>query len=220
MTIEMGYGLVLSIHDAVKTVCIYGVEVTYVVSAQPSPSTPTIEFISSTTDATPDRVNLDGFGEKKGDYFEFTVIYNESEGESLNYSTTCYSTTLNGTVLDGTEPKSETVEPSAKANAASTQPEPKPLSEAVTGTVSSGPAKFGVASCGIMKFSTTRNGITSEEVSIEFNGRTTGVESLTAESNAESKPQYFSLQGVQITFPTPGIYIVRQGNRVTKRIIR
>ena len=48
----------------------------------------------------------------------------------------------------------------------------------------------------------------------------TGVETVEADENAEA--QYFNLNGVQVKAEnlTPGLYIVRQGNKVSKQVIR
>ena len=48
----------------------------------------------------------------------------------------------------------------------------------------------------------------------------TGVETVEFDENAEA--QYFNLNGVQVKAEnlTPGLYIVRQGNKVSKQVIR
>jgi hypothetical protein len=39
--------------------------------------------------------------------------------------------------------------------------------------------------------------------------------------DSENAPaEYFNLQGVRVANPTPGLYIVRQGNKVTKQVVR
>lgn len=45
-----------------------------------------------------------------------------------------------------------------------------------------------------------------------------GVQSIV--SDTESAPVYYNLQGVQVTTPSHGIYVVKRGNKVTKEIIR
>lgn len=47
-----------------------------------------------------------------------------------------------------------------------------------------------------------------------------GIDNIVAEDNTDSEPIYYNLQGVQITNPQNGIYIVRRGNKVSKEIIR
>ena len=50
--------------------------------------------------------------------------------------------------------------------------------------------------------------------------KVTGVETVEFDENAEA--QYFNLNGVQVKAEnlTPGLYIVRQGNKVSKQVIR
>lgn len=47
----------------------------------------------------------------------------------------------------------------------------------------------------------------------------TGVESISAE-NTNAPAEYFNLQGVKVNNPENGLYIVRQGNKVSKQYIR
>lgn len=42
----------------------------------------------------------------------------------------------------------------------------------------------------------------------------------TVDTDTDARPVYYNLQGVQIDRPTPGIYIVRRGYKVTKEYIR
>lgn len=42
----------------------------------------------------------------------------------------------------------------------------------------------------------------------------------TVDTDADARPVYYNLQGVQIDRPSPGIYIVRRGNKVTKEFVR
>ena len=46
----------------------------------------------------------------------------------------------------------------------------------------------------------------------------TGVESV--EAAATAAPEYYNLQGVRVANPQGGIFIVREGNKVSKRVIR
>lgn len=45
-----------------------------------------------------------------------------------------------------------------------------------------------------------------------------GVESIVVDENAPV--EYFNLQGIRVANPSAGVYIVRQGNKVSKRVIR
>lgn len=47
-----------------------------------------------------------------------------------------------------------------------------------------------------------------------------GVESVVVEDSANAPKEYFNLQGVRVANPENGLYIVRQGNKVTKTFIR
>ncbi len=47
---------------------------------------------------------------------------------------------------------------------------------------------------------------------------TSGISSIISEENAT--PVYYNLNGVQVENPTSGLYIVKQGNKVSKQIIR
>lgn len=214
----VGNDIVLNISSDYGGICLYSVAVDYVVPVPASPSAPTVNYLSDIKDATTDHVNLTGFGQKEGDYFKLEVLYNESDNEVLNYSTTCYSTTLNDVVIEGTVPNAKPA--AVRANKAQGVKDSGELNEPVVGTVTSGAAKFGVASNGTMIFSITKDGVTSPAVSIVFEGKTTGVESIAADAETETAPQYYNLQGMRIAFPTSGVYIVREGNRITKRIVR
>lgn len=46
------------------------------------------------------------------------------------------------------------------------------------------------------------------------------IESVAVETDANVSAEYFNLQGVRVANPTPGFYIVRRGNTVSKEIIR
>lgn len=51
---------------------------------------------------------------------------------------------------------------------------------------------------------------------------TSGIESLNGVKSVEEEatPEYYNLQGVRVTDPAPGIYIVRRGSKVSKAVIR
>lgn len=56
------------------------------------------------------------------------------------------------------------------------------------------------------------------ELEVEFKqGVFSGVEAIEV---AEGEAQYFNLQGVRVANPENGLYIVRQGSKVTKQVIR
>lgn len=61
--------------------------------------------------------------------------------------------------------------------------------------------------------------ITYKPARIGFIGNS-GVESLPVEDAVVAQPEYYNLQGVRVTNPEQGIYIVRRGNKVTKEVIR
>ncbi|MGM9843612.1 MAG: hypothetical protein ACI30S_05250 [Muribaculaceae bacterium] len=50
-------------------------------------------------------------------------------------------------------------------------------------------------------------------------GKTTGVEAVEME-DADAPVEYYNLQGVRVANPQNGLYIIRQGNKVRKQIIR
>ena len=47
-----------------------------------------------------------------------------------------------------------------------------------------------------------------------------GVEDAIADSNANAPKEYFNLQGMRVNNPANGIYIVRQGNKVSKQYVK
>ena len=49
---------------------------------------------------------------------------------------------------------------------------------------------------------------------------TSGVEGVAADSDADAPIEYFNLQGVRVDNPGHGIYIRRQGNKVSKTSVR
>lgn len=51
-----------------------------------------------------------------------------------------------------------------------------------------------------------------------FTRETSSIEDVTVES--EAPVEYYNLQGVRVAEPAPGLYIRRQGNKVTKVVIR
>ncbi len=51
------------------------------------------------------------------------------------------------------------------------------------------------------------------------NSGTTGVESI-VEADENAPVEYYNLQGVRVSNPDKGIYIVRQGSKVTRKVIR
>ncbi|MGM9853068.1 MAG: hypothetical protein ACI30N_03760 [Muribaculaceae bacterium] len=53
-------------------------------------------------------------------------------------------------------------------------------------------------------------------------GNITGVDNVTADADSQAPAEYYNLQGVRMNAGqlVPGIYIVRQGNTVTKQVIR
>lgn len=64
------------------------------------------------------------------------------------------------------------------------------------------------------------NNGTEVPILVKFNGhkRTLGIDAITTEENAPV--EYYNLQGVRINNPTPGLYIVKQGKKVSKHLIR
>ena len=59
----------------------------------------------------------------------------------------------------------------------------------------------------------------NNELTIDGTKHTTGVESISVEDSA-APVEYFNLQGVRVENPENGLYIVRQGNKVSKQLIR
>ena len=55
-------------------------------------------------------------------------------------------------------------------------------------------------------------------MTLNFDGKT-GVESISVEDSV-APLEYFNLQGVRVENPENGLYIVRQGNKVSKQLIR
>lgn len=66
------------------------------------------------------------------------------------------------------------------------------------------------------------NGDTDTPIAVTFSGKldnTTGLDDIEA-VDADAPVEYYNLQGVRVADPTPGLYIRRQGNNVSKVIIR
>lgn len=42
----------------------------------------------------------------------------------------------------------------------------------------------------------------------------------TEEDSFDSIPIYYNLQGMRVVHPTPGLYIVREGDKTYKRLVR
>lgn len=51
-----------------------------------------------------------------------------------------------------------------------------------------------------------------------LNSTPTAVEEI--ELSEETEPEYYNLQGIRIKDPVPGIYIVRRGNKTSKKVVR
>lgn len=50
--------------------------------------------------------------------------------------------------------------------------------------------------------------------------KNTGITDIVSDNQNDKRPVYYNLQGIQITTPTHGLYIKRQGNKITKVIIQ
>lgn len=59
----------------------------------------------------------------------------------------------------------------------------------------------------------------NNKLTIDGTNHTTGVESISVEDSV-APVEYFNLQGVRVENPENGLYIVRQGNKVSKQLIR
>jgi len=63
--------------------------------------------------------------------------------------------------------------------------------------------------------------ITISEFNIIYNGESGAVEIVGKDSDGNnSKTEYYDLQGIKVTNPSTGLYIVRQGNKAEKKLIR
>ena len=49
---------------------------------------------------------------------------------------------------------------------------------------------------------------------------TTGIEGISADDSADGVTEYFTLTGQRVSNPRPGIYLMRQGNKVCKTLVR
>jgi hypothetical protein len=56
-------------------------------------------------------------------------------------------------------------------------------------------------------------------VTVLFEGNGSGVGSIVVD-NENAPVEYYNLQGVRVANPTPGLYIVRQGTKVSKTVVR
>ena len=59
----------------------------------------------------------------------------------------------------------------------------------------------------------------NNKLTIDGTKHTTGIESISVEDSV-APVEYFNLQGVRVENPENGLYIVRQGNKVSKQLIR
>ncbi len=77
---------------------------------------------------------------------------------------------------------------------------------------------------GALKFDVTLTGhstytvYATGTVTIMWPAETDAITSVAADAQAEAV--YYNLSGVRVANPTPGIYVVKQGNKVTKQVIR
>ena len=63
------------------------------------------------------------------------------------------------------------------------------------------------------------SGKSSNVMVISFSG-TTGVEDITVDGSSNAEVEYYDLQGVRVANPENGLYIRRQGNSVTKVLVK
>ena len=142
----------------------------------------------------------------------FPVEVTIQEGETLHYSTTCYSTKLGDEVIEETTPKTDTPATSGM-----------PLDEAVPGSVTGATTyHFYIPSGGAISFYTTKGTDTnkSDAVSLSFTGAATGVEDIVADGE-NGAVEYFNMQGMRVVNPVAGsLLIKRQGNTVTKVLVK
>ena len=53
------------------------------------------------------------------------------------------------------------------------------------------------------------------------NSSLSGLENIAVEAIDTTAPaEYYNLQGIRVANPTPGIYLIRQGAKVTKQLLR
>lgn len=153
----------------------------------------------------------DGYkNEATSNYFPVEVTI--QEGETLHYSTTCYSTKLGDEVIEETTPKTDTPATSGM-----------PLDEAVPGSVTGATTYyFYIPSGGVISFYTTKGPDTnkSDAISLSFTGAATGVEDIVADGE-NGAVEYFNMQGMRVVNPVAGsLLIKRQGNTVTKVLVK
>ena len=153
----------------------------------------------------------DGYkNEATSNYFPVEVTIRE--GETLHYSTTCYSTKLGDEVIEETTPETDTPATSGM-----------PLDEAVPGSVTGATTYyFYIPSGGAISFYTTKGTDTnkSDAVSLSFTGAATGVEDIVADGE-NGAVEYFNMQGMRVVNPVAGsLLIKRQGNTVTKVLVK
>lgn len=77
---------------------------------------------------------------------------------------------------------------------------------------------FETKKCGNEHYSTIDLVLNLDKMTLSSKA-STGVESIT-EDNTNAPAEYFNLQGVKVNNPENGLYIVRQGNKVSKQYIR
>lgn len=54
----------------------------------------------------------------------------------------------------------------------------------------------------------------------QWDANAAGVDNIIAEEDVNAPAEYYNLQGVRVANPTPGLYIVKQGKKVSKQVIR
>lgn len=79
------------------------------------------------------------------------------------------------------------------------------------------PMAEGDASIAEVKFTATATARISS-VEVEYSN-SDAVQDIAAD-NIDAAPEYYNLQGVRVSEPTPGLYIVKCGNKVSKTVIR
>lgn len=77
---------------------------------------------------------------------------------------------------------------------------------------------FETKKCGNEHYSTIDLVLNLDKMTLSSKA-STGVESISAD-NTNAPAEYFNLQGVKVNNPENGLYIVRQGNKVSKQYIR
>lgn len=80
----------------------------------------------------------------------------------------------------------------------------------------------GAISTAMLRFSADADGGPADDTDVVLDYTPTGIDDIIADgdySDFDAEPVYYNLQGVQVSNPSAGIYIVRRGNRVTKEFI-